>query len=247
METAEIRHKRPGLRPLYVQVKELLLESLATNRWQAGDMLPSESYLAQELGVSPGTVRKALDEMTAQNLVVRRQGIGTFVATHTPERALFHFFHIARSDGTRVRPLSRVLSCRKRRANDRERERLQLPKKAEVIQITRVRSLGGSPAILERIALPVLLFKDLESCPEDDLPNTLYRYLQERYGVSITRADEQLRAVIADSDDAEHLGLLKGSALLEIERLAFDLREIPVEWRISRLSTEHFHYINSIE
>src|SRR3546814_10554487 len=84
----------PEARPLYAQVRTLLLQRLIEGIWKPGTALPSEMQLAQELGVSQGTVRKALDDLAAENLVVRRQGRGTFVAEHDTDRALFHFFHL---------------------------------------------------------------------------------------------------------------------------------------------------------
>src|SRR3546814_14076323 len=76
----------PGFKPLYQQVKDLLIGRLIGSYWKPGDLLPSEMQLAEELGVSQGTVRKALDEMTADNLLVRRQGRGTYVAEPDQEQ-----------------------------------------------------------------------------------------------------------------------------------------------------------------
>jgi GntR family transcriptional regulator len=93
-----------GFRPLYRQVKDLLLRRLADGVWQPGQILPSEPEIAANLGVSQGTVRKALDEMTAENLLVRRQGRGTFVARHDEERILFRFFRLQSDTGERQFP-----------------------------------------------------------------------------------------------------------------------------------------------
>src|SRR5690606_27406758 len=99
----------PGFKPLYQQVKDLLIGRLIGGHWKPGDLLPSEIQLAEELGVSQGTVRKALDEMTAGNLLVRRQGRGTYVAEHDQEHALFHFFKLADRAGRPLVPESRVV------------------------------------------------------------------------------------------------------------------------------------------
>ena len=68
--------------PLYEQIKAMILASLQASEWLPGDAIPSEMELAARYAVSQGTVRKAIDELAAQNLLVRRQGKGTFVATH---------------------------------------------------------------------------------------------------------------------------------------------------------------------
>src|SRR6478672_7519758 len=84
----DVAQEALGFRPLYRQVRDVLVKRIADGVWQAGQMLPSEPDIAADLGVSPGTVRKALDEMTAENLVVRRQGRGTYVARHDDARIL---------------------------------------------------------------------------------------------------------------------------------------------------------------
>ena len=81
----------PTFSPLYQQIRGLITRSLESGEWGPGDVIPSESELATRFGVSQGTVRKAIDEMAAENLLVRRQGKGTFVATHNDPRSFFRF------------------------------------------------------------------------------------------------------------------------------------------------------------
>jgi len=225
----------PGFKPLYQQVKDLLIERLIGGYWKPGDLLPSEMQLAEELGVSQGTVRKALDEMTAGNLLVRRQGRGTYVAEHDQEHALFHFFKMTDRAGQPLVPESRVLRLSRGRARAAESARLRLGSAAEVIRITRVRSVAGRPAIFERIVLPAALFPRLDD--KRDLPNTLYTLFARDYGVTIARAEERLSAVAAESDAAKHLELTPGAPLLAIDRVALGLDGQPVEWRISLCDT----------
>jgi len=232
----------PNFQPLYRQVKQVLMQRLATHHWKPGDLLPSEPCLAEELGVSPGTVRKALDEMTAQNLVVRRQGKGTYVTTHSPHRALFHFFHIERDDGARELPDSTVLSIRQAAGNRNERKNLALPSSGKVIRIKRVRAFDGIPAIFEEIVVSAKRFTGLDKYPADDLPNTIYRLYEEKFRVVVTRAEERIRAIAADRTDAKYLNIPAGSPVLEIDRLAFGHENDVIEWRVSRcLTTEHYY------
>src|SRR5579883_3183982 len=151
----------PDFRPLYAQVRELIIGRMLRGDWRPGDILPSEGRLAAEFGVSQGTVRKALDEMAAQNLVVRRQGRGTFVARHSQNHALFHFFHIRDESGLKELPTGRVLAMRGVRADREAAERLHLSPRARVFEILRLRALNGAPVILERIAVPAALFPGL--------------------------------------------------------------------------------------
>ena len=225
----------PGFKPLYQQVKDLLVERLIGGYWRPGALLPSEIQLAGELGVSQGTVRKALDEMTAENLLIRRQGRGTFVAEHDQEHALFHFFKLTDRGGEPLVPESRVLRCSPGQARKDEAQRLNIAAEEAVTRITRVRSIQGRPAIFERIVLPCRLFPDLHE--RRDLPNTLYTLFALDYGVTVGRAEERLRAVPAGGEAARQLGLERNHPLLEIDRVARALDGRPVEWRISLCDT----------
>jgi len=235
----------PGFKPLYQQVKDLLIGRLIGGYWKPGDLLPSEFQLAEELGVSQGTVRKALDEMTAGNLLVRRQGRGTYVAEHDQEHALFHFFKLTDRAGQPLVPESRVLRLSRGAARSGEAEHLQLAAGDEVVRITRVRSLAGRPAIFERIMLPAALFPGLDE--KRDLPNTLYTLYARDYGVTIARAEERLSAVPAGAEAARHLGIDRDAPLLAIDRTAraLDANPLggrPVEWRLSLCDTRDLVY-----
>lgn len=229
--------------PLYRQVRERLLGRLAQGKWPAGSMLPSESALAAELGVSQGTVRKALDALTAENLLVRRQGRGTFVARHDERRILFQFFRLVPDRGARHFPESRVLGVTCALANARERARLALPAAARVIRIRRLRTLGSLPAIAESISLPEALFPGLA---ERKLPNNLYGLYAEEYGISIARASERLKAVVLSAADAALLEVAPGTPALAIDRLAIAIDGRHVEWRLSRCLTGNLHYASEL-
>jgi GntR family transcriptional regulator len=235
-----------GFRPLYAQVKDLLVQRLVAGAWRPGEALPSEFSLAAELKVSQGTVRKALDDLAAQNLVVRRQGRGTFVATHTPQRALFHFFHLVGDDGARALPSHRVLSLCSAKATRAETAALGLRSGAAVTRLKRLRMLGGRVAIVESITLPGALFPRFAERLADELPNELYRFYEEKYGVTVARAVERLKAVPASTDEARWLGLRAGAPLLEIDRVAHGLDGRPVELRVSRCDTAQHHYLSEI-
>lgn len=234
----------PKAQPLYAQVMALMMQRLIAGQWRPGELLPSEFRLAAEFGVSQGTVRKALDALSADNIVVRRQGRGTFVAEHDQERALFHFFHLVGPDGERRLPDSRLISIRKGLAGRIEAGRLGLGRRAPVIRIRRVRGLDGQPAIVETIAVPRELFPGLADMRA--VPNTLYDLYETRYGVTIARAVERLAAVAADAREAKLLAIDPGEPLLEIDRTAFALDGTPVEWRVSRCLTSHHHYLSEL-
>lgn len=228
-----------GLRPLYVQVREKLLRRLVDGVWAPGDILPSEMQLAAELGVSQGTVRKALDAMAAENLVVRKQGRGTFVARHDDERIMFQFFRLTPDAGEQKFPDSAILSTGTFPASVEEQKALGLAPAAQVIRIERLRSIGGMPAIVETVILPAGIFGALQGM---ELPNNLYGLFAVSFGVVIMRSTERLKAVAASAREAELLSLAPGAPVLQISRIAYSLENRPVELRISRCATESFHY-----
>lgn len=243
-DDAALREDSPGYRPLYKQVRDILTRRVAEGDWQPGAMLPSEQELARSLAVSQGTVRKALDAMAAENLIVRRQGRGTFVARQDDERVLFHFFRLIGDDGSHVFPESQVLKVGVTSPSAAQARALGLARDDRVIRIRRTRSLSGRPVIAETLVLPAARFPGLEA--REALPNNLYVMLANEYGVSIARASERLKAVAADAEAARALGVAPGTPLLAVERVAFSIPGEPVEWRLSLCATDRFHYASEL-
>ena len=229
-----------------MQIKELFVANISGGRWAPGDVIPSEIQLAQDLGVSQGTVRKAITELVENNVLTRRQGRGTFVANHDSERALFHFFHIVDDKGRKMLPESTNLACRRKRATRAESSKLNLAAGSSVVSIERIRKFDDQPIMLETITLPSEPFGELGNVGACDMPNMLYELYEKRFGITIHNAEEQLRAVAASERDASLLGLQAGTPLLEIERIAKTLDNTPVELRISRCITSKHHYQNTI-
>lgn len=231
-------------KPLYVQVKDQLVRRLIDGRWQPGQIIPSEIELAREVGVSQGTIRKALDAMTAENLLVRRQGRGTFVARPEESRILFQFFRIVADSGEPAFPESRILDWRAAAAVPEEAAALGLSPGAALWRIERVRALGGRPILVETIRLPSAHFPGFDALAE--IPNNVYGLYSERWGITIARASEKLKAVAASAADAAELGCAPGHPLIEISRLAYDLENRPVELRVSRCLTDAVHYSSEL-
>jgi len=228
-----------GFRPLYRQVRDALIRRIVDGAWLPGQPLPSEMQLAADLGVSQGTVRKALDAMASENLVVRRQGRGTYVARHDDERVLFQFFKLVPDEGERSFPQSQVLSCIAAPASAAEAELLRLKPATRIIRIFRIRSIEGRPVVAETLSLPEALFPGLSDM---ELPNNLYGLYAMSFGLSVASTTEKLKAVSATSEDASALQVAPGTALLEIDRVAFSLDQTPIEWRVSLCLTETMHY-----
>lgn len=231
-------------RPLYARVEEILTRRIAQGLWLPGAPLPAEPEIASELGVSHGTVRRALDALERRHLVERRQGRGTFVAAHTSERALFHFFRVVDAEGRKTAPpTSRALACDTAAVATRdEAAALRLAEGAAVHRILRLRLIGGTPCMFERIVLPAALFPGFSLPLDQELPDELYVLYQRRHGVFVSRAEEMLTACAADAATARALARRPGDPLLEIARTAFDLQGRPVERRVSLLDALRHRY-----
>jgi GntR family transcriptional regulator len=227
-------------RPLYRQVRDILLERIGAGVWRAGETLPSEQALALDLGVSQGTVRKVLDALTAEGLVERRQGKGTFIAENTQTRSLFRFFRMTRRSGERVIPERLSETVRLRPARAAEQKRLDLDRGARVVEIDRVRTIDGVPAVLENIIVPAVLVPGLEA--RKPLPNTLYSLYQSEYHLNIVSAHEELYPDVASAADARALGVAAGAPLLCVDRIAYALPQTKVELRFSRIASRDLVY-----
>ena len=239
----------PAFSPLYQQIKSLILRSLQAGEWKPGDMIPSEFELAARFRVSQGTVRKAIDELATDNLLVRRQGKGTFVATHAEQHIQYRFLRVLPDPGMpdAQGPAERhIIECRRMRGPAEVARQLDLRGGDSLVQIRRVLSFSGTPAILEDIWLPGGPFKglSLEDLSSDKGP--MYALFETQFGVRMVRATEKLKAVAADADAASLLGVEVGHPLLSVERLAYTYNDVPMELRRGLYRTETRHYHNEL-
>jgi GntR family transcriptional regulator len=232
--------------PLYKEVKRVLTQSLAQGEWRPGEALPSEAKLAQRYGVSIGTLRKAIDELVAEGVVVRRQGSGTYVAQHGANRLMFHFFHVVPRAGDKQYPKTAMLAFRRGRAEAAEAARLAIPAGDPVLRIRNLLLLAGRPVILDELVLPQRLFPDLSERILAARENTIYHLYQTRYGINVLRTSERLRATVADAEVARLLGVRKGAPLLEIDRTAYTYHNAPVELRRSLVNTAEHEYFSDL-
>ena len=241
-ETDSEQHRPTEFQPLYAQVKALMTRRIASGEWKPGSMIPNEFQLAAEYNVSQGTVRKALMALEAARLIVRRQGRGTYVAQHTRELSLFHFFRLVGLDDRRLEPWSLVVSQRTVNATREIARRLEIEKGTALHLISRVRTLDSVPAITEKIYTPTAMMPNLAIATGQDMLDEMYVIYQERYSITIAHASERLAAVSAGSEDARLLQIEIGTPLLEITRVARDVANTAVELRISRCRTDQFRY-----
>ena len=237
----------PTFQPLYLQIKSLLERSLESGEWAPAEAIPSEHDLARRFGVSQGTVRKAIQALAADNLVVRRQGKGTFVATHTEEKSSsFRFLRIRRNDGVDEYPGSRLLDVRRAKASAEVARRLDLKAGDGVILLRRILEFGGAPVVLDDITLPAGLFRGLTKARFETYRGSMYGFFETEFGVRILSAEEKLRAVAADRTSARLLGVATGTPLLAVDRITLTYGDRPVEWRRGLCVTKRHHYFNRL-
>ena len=237
----------PSFRPLYLQIKALLERSLEVREWAPGSAIPSEIELAGRFGVSQGTVRKAIDALAADNLVVRRQGKGTFVATHTEERASsFRFLRIRHNDGHDEYPASRLIDLHRGKAGADAARLLELKPGDAVLFLRRVLEWGGEPAVLDEITLPAVLFRGLTRARYETYHGSMYGLFETQFGVRMLKARERLSAIAADAASGEVLGLTPGTPLLAVDRVTLTYGDRPVEVRRGLCNTRSHHYFNEL-
>jgi GntR family transcriptional regulator len=236
----------PAFSPLYQQIKTLITRSLQAGEWRPGEMIPSEIELAARYKVSQGTVRKAIDAMADENLVVRRQGKGTFVATHSEQKIQFRFLRLMADDGEPGNVTRRVIDCRRMRAPADVSRALELKAGDTVVEVRRVMLFRGVPVVLDDIWLPGGLFKGLTAERLGEYRGPLYGLFETEFGVRMIRAEEQLRAIAADQTAAELLQVEAGTPLLSVERLSRTYGDKPVELRRGLYNTEAHYYRNEL-
>ena len=232
--------------PLYRAVKRALLQAIEAGRLAPGESLPNEAALGQAFGVSVGTVRHAVDELVAEHIVVRRQGRGTFVATHSADRFLFQFFHVERSDGLREVPTVELLSFERTRLDEEAAAALSLRAGEHAFHVENRLLLQGRPVVHDVLVLPVLLFKGLTEKRLRERPGTIYQLYQSEFGITVVRAVERARAVAADRGASRVLGLAPGTPVLQVRRTALTFGDKPVEWRVSTLHTAAHDYVQTL-
>lgn len=236
----------PTFSPLYQQIKALITQSLQSGEWKPGELIPSEIELANRFKVSQGTVRKAIDELAAENLVVRRQGKGTFVATHHEARAQFRFLRLMPDAGEPHYAENRILDVKRLRSPAELARLLDIKSGDSVIFIKRVQAFDGIPTIVEEIWLPGVLFKGLTADRLSEYKGPMYGLFETEFGTRMIRATEKIRAVTADGDTAELLGVGVSTPLLSVERVSYTYGDRPVEVRRGLYLTDRHHYQNEL-
>lgn len=231
---------RFSTRPLYLQVKDMLIQRIAAGAWKPGAAIPNEIELSRELGISVGTVRKALDEMESERLISRRQGRGTFVIDQTSNEQAARFSNIRDPNGLRV--CGDIVNCTvaAAAANDTEAHHLQLRISEPIYRIHRVRTHFGAPLMIEESVVPQSHFPGLER--ESDVSPSIV-VLAHHYGVLLGRAEEKVGVAAAKGEVARLLEVAEGAPLLTLDSIIHAIDGRPIEWRLASCNLRGNHYL----
>jgi GntR family transcriptional regulator len=237
----------PSFRPLYDQIKVLITQSLIAGEWKPGEAIPSEIELAHRYKVSQGTVRKAIDGLAAENIVVRRQGKGTYVATHNEEASKLRFLRLTASNGKKELLQHQLISCTRSKIQGEVARMLGLKAGTSVIEVKRLLNFSDRSLILDHIILPAGPFKGLGAPRIEENKGSMYSMYETQYGIRMVRAEERLKAIAADAASAKELGIATGFPLLSIERVSYTYGDKPMEWRLGLCVTDDHHYVSELE
>jgi GntR family transcriptional regulator len=210
-------------------------------------MIPSEIELANRFKVSQGTVRKAIDSLASENILIRRQGKGTYVATHEAELIKRRFLRLTAVNGKKELLENTLISFEKAKADFKIAKLLDIKVGASIIDIKRLLTFSARPLIYDHIILPAVAFKGLSGAKVIEKNGSMYSMYETQFGVRMIRAEERLKAVAADKVVADALGIKLNYPLLSIERVSFTYGDKPMEWRLGICLTDDHHYLSELE
>lgn len=216
------------IRPLYLQVRDMLVERITTGIWKPGVGISNEVDLSRELGVSVGTVRKALDVMEQEHLITRRQGRGTFVNDQTSDDLAMRFQRLCSSEGSGLAMDVLKSEIKPGRASDDESAKLRIRAGDPVIRVRRIQSSPSKRILLEQIAMPEARFPGLAT--KGHMPHRIVA-LAQQFGILLGGAQERVSVARASSSIAEALSVEVGTPLLDLDRVVHSIDGRPIEWR----------------
>jgi len=220
---------RFSTRPLYLQIRDALVERIARGEWKPGATLPNEGDLARAFGVSVGTIRKALGFMEEERLLTRRQGRGTFVKDQGSDEQVRRFDNIRAASGEHIDTDVKAATISEGMANELECKRLSLRPSDRVYRIHRVHLNNDRPILVDETAMPAELFPGLAE--KNAVPHRIV-VLAQQYGILLGKSEERVRIGTAEALVATALGLAAGSPVLVMDRVVIALNGRRIEWRV---------------
>jgi len=238
----------PGNRtnkPLYQVVEDHIRELIDTGELIPGDLIPSEPQLAKQLNVSPGTAKKAIDNLVWQQRLYRHQGKGTYVSNIDFNNSLFRFTTYGDAAGQPARIHKETTARRVERGEQALCEKLGADRDVPLLYIERVGYVEKEAVMVEYSHWRADMLPGLEN--EDiHIPDLLYALIVEKFGIPVVRAEETLTADAADEQTAKILGIDPGAPVLVLNRVTYTTGDRIVEIRISKGRADKFSYKTEI-
>jgi GntR family transcriptional regulator len=226
----------------YGNLAGALRQRVLDGEWQPGQMLPSEASLAQSYGVALGTMRQALALLVQDGVLRRQHGKGTFVSRGLDNASMMRFFRFQSDGALPASPESRILHRRFRHPSAIESKTFQMDILGQVMQLERLRSIDATPCLLETIVLPLPLFGALADSDTEDWDDLLYPMYQQRCGIVVHHAQDELKFSQLNVTQATRLRLNPSHPCVQVERHAFDVAGRCVERRTTRGDAYSFTY-----
>ena len=228
--------------PLFIQMAERLIGQIESGDLSPGEQLPPERDLSGKIGVTRMTLRRALQVLESQGLIVRKHGVGTFIAEPKIDRQMEIVFRFTSGIQNRgLTPGAEIVSIEQILAAQVLAKDLDLPVFAPVYSILRLRSINQEPVMLESYKIPVQRFPGLERY--DLEKRSIYEIMEIEYGVPITRARQSFEPIIATEFEANILKIKIGEALMLEKRLSYDSNNRPVEYGNDRYRGDRFRFV----
>jgi GntR family transcriptional regulator len=237
--------RNSGDQPLYEIVRAGILDRLRTGEWAAGDKIPTEPQLAAAFGVGIGTIRRAVEELVTERLLIRRARRGTIVAKFADEHAFDEYFNFVDRNGASVKVSARLLRFGKERATPALAAILGLERGARLASVENLRLLDDMPVMLDHLWIPYGVFPDLNADAFAARRGSIYGFYQEHFGISVVRVVEDLGGAVADDKVASALNIAVGAPVLRIERTAYTFKDKPIEFRVRFVESSQCLYRNA--
>ncbi|GAA1574136.1 MULTISPECIES: GntR family transcriptional regulator [Kribbella] len=207
------------------EIRALLLSLIDT--LPEGAALPPERELAARWNVARMTLRRAVDELVIEELLVRRHGSGTYTTRPKVARwlGMIGFSEDIRRRG--MRPGSTMLEFRHQKAERAAARRLRIPVGDPIIAFTRLRLADDHPMVVERTTLPAGYVPGLRA---EDLNGSLYDLLTSRYGIDVVSATSRLEPMMPDAKTAGWLDIPTTQPCLALHGISFDSRDRVFEY-----------------
>jgi GntR family transcriptional regulator len=222
--------------PLYHQLMQRLQEDIERGTYAVGSRIPPEHQLEQLYNVSRVTVRRALAELTADGLLEKKQGKGTFVSTPRISQDLksIHSFHDAcKQNG--FQGATRVVHVQETEADAADVQELNLRPGDKVLETLRVCTADGVPVVLEENHFS-MAYSYLEN---ENLSGSLYGVLRD-YGIEPRQATHDISMTFATESQAKLLEVEPGAPLMRLHEVVYDQKGRPLHNSLQLIRGDRF-------